>query len=123
MKLKKKKTKKLVFCFDLDNTICKTNNNKYKSSVPYKKAIKIINALYDNGHIIKIFTARFMGRSKDNYKIAHKRAYRFTLNQLKKWNLKFNKLFVNKPSSDIYVDDKSYGYKKDWQIKFTKFIK
>ena len=123
MKFKKKNTKKRLFCFDLDNTICKTNGNKYKSSVPYKKAIKIINSLYDNGHIIKIFTARFMGRSNDNYKSANKRAYKFTFKQLKKWNLKFHKLFVNKPSSDIYVDDKSYGYNKDWQIKFIKFIK
>ena len=108
--------------FDLDNTICKTNGNKYKSSVPYKKAIKIINSLYDNGHIIKILT-RFMGRSNDNYKIANKRDNKFTFKQLKKWNLKFHKLFVNKPSSDIYVDDKSYGYNRDWQIKFIKFIK
>ena len=48
-----KKTKK-TFSFDLDNTICKTNSNNYLKSKPYKKVIKLINNLYDNGHSIKI---------------------------------------------------------------------
>ena len=29
-----------------------------------KKNIKVINSLYDQGYIIKIFTARYMGRFK-----------------------------------------------------------
>ena len=28
---------KKIFCFDLDNTICKTSGNKYKLSSPKKK--------------------------------------------------------------------------------------
>ena len=60
------KNNKKTFCFDLDNTICKTSKNNYKSSKPIKKSILIINSLYNSGHIIKIFTARYMGRTNDD---------------------------------------------------------
>tara|TARA_B100001057_G_C22342434_1_gene753817 strand:+ start:390 stop:620 length:231 start_codon:yes stop_codon:yes gene_type:complete len=75
-----KKTKK-TFSFDLDNTICKTNSNNYLKSKPYKKVIKLINKLYDNGHCIKIFTARYMGRNNDNILKANKIGYKETVRQ------------------------------------------
>lgn len=115
--------KKLIFCFDLDNTICKTQSNNYSQSRPNKKAITIINKLFDNGHYIKINTARYMGRSNDNILRAKKRGYKKTYSQLKKWNLKFNKLLITKPSADIYIDDKSYGYNPNWIKNFKKYIK
>tara|TARA_Y100001970_G_C14256359_1_gene875753 strand:+ start:13 stop:366 length:354 start_codon:yes stop_codon:yes gene_type:complete len=113
--------KKIIFCFDIDNTICKTKGKNYSNSKPNKNAINLINKLYDRGHIIKIHTARYMGRSKDNINKANKKGFKFTYNQLKKWNLKFNKLIITKPSADIFIDDKAYGYKKDWIYKLKKF--
>lgn len=115
--------KKLTFCFDLDNTISKTTSNNYLNSKPNKKAILIVNKLFDNGHYIKIFTARYMGRNNDNIKKANKIGYKRTFFQLKKWNVKFNKLLITKPSADIYIDDKSYGYSKKWQKSFAKYMK
>ena len=56
--------KKYIFCFDIDNVICKNKN--YKTSKPNKKAISKINELYENGHFIKLFTGRYMGRNKEN---------------------------------------------------------
>ena len=43
--------KKITFCFDIDNTICKTLS-KYNSSIPDKNAIKIINKLYEKGQAL-----------------------------------------------------------------------
>ena len=114
--------KKITFCFDIDNTICKTVLSDYKSSKPNKSAIKIINKLYEKGHIIKINTARYMRRKKDNFHKSKKQGYKKTFNQLKKWGLKFHKLFLNKPSSDIYIDDKSYGYDNMWKQKFKSYL-
>ena len=73
----------MIFCFDIDNTICKTKGKNYKNAKPYKDIIKIINKLYNNGHTIKIFTARYMGRNNDNIKLAYKEGYNNTLKQLK----------------------------------------
>ena len=44
----------MVYCFDIDNTICTTNGNDYKNSVPITKAISEINRLYEQNNIIKI---------------------------------------------------------------------
>ena len=38
--------KKKIFCFDIDNTICKTFKSNYSKSTPNKKAIEIINGLH-----------------------------------------------------------------------------
>ena len=113
---------KKIFCFDLDNTICKTKKNFYKSAIPIKKNIKVVNFLYDKGHTIIIFTARFMGRSKENQIKAKKRGLLLTKNQLKKWNIKYHKLIFGKPSYDLIIDDKALGYSKDWAKKIKEFI-
>ena len=106
--------KKKLFCFDLDNVICNTNKNFYKSSKPKKKAIKLINNLYKEGHYIKIFTARYMGRSKDNKLKASKFGLKLTKKQLKLWKIQYHKLIMGKPSYDLFIDDKAYGYSSDW---------
>ena len=112
-----------ILCFDLDNVICKTKKSNYFQSKPIKKNINFINSLYDEGHIIKIFTARGMGRSNQNIKIAKKKFTVFTKNQLKKWNLKYHKLILGKPSYDIFVDDKNLGFTKDWAIILDKELR
>tara|TARA_Y100000590_G_C15703823_1_gene1007800 strand:+ start:2050 stop:2415 length:366 start_codon:yes stop_codon:yes gene_type:complete len=114
---------KKIFCFDLDNVICTTKKANYSRAKPKKNVVKTINDLYQNGHYIKIFTARYMGRNNENQKKAYKFGFNKTLKQLKKWNLKFHELILGKPTFDIYVDDKAYGYKKNWYRNFKKFIK
>lgn len=108
-----------TFCFDLDNTLCNTISSQYEKSKPNKKAINVVNYLYDQGHIIKINTARYMGRSNDN--LVNKRKIHLKITkQLKKFGIKYHKLFISKPSADIYIDDKAYGYNKKWIKRFKK---
>tara|TARA_B100000035_G_scaffold303704_1_gene302540 strand:- start:59 stop:400 length:342 start_codon:yes stop_codon:yes gene_type:complete len=109
-------------CFDLDGVICTTKNANYKKSQPKKEIINLINKLYKKYYIL-IFTARYMGRSKENIRLAKKKGYKFTFKQLQNWNLKFHELKFGKPSYDIIVDDKSFGFKKNWHKKFKKIIK
>ena len=111
-------------CFDIDNVICRTNvSNNYSKSKPNIKVIKLINELYDNGHTIKIFTARYMGRTSDNPIKAEKKARKITLYQLKKWKVKFHRVYFGKPSSDLYVDDKNLNFKNNWVKDLKKFLK
>tara|TARA_B100001057_G_C22406519_1_gene778019 strand:- start:259 stop:618 length:360 start_codon:yes stop_codon:yes gene_type:complete len=117
----KKKNEKITFCFDLDNTICTTKGSSYSKSKPRTDVIKLINNLYDRGHIIKINTARYMGRNNDNIKLAKRQGYTKTYNQLIEWGLKFNSLTISKPSADVYIDDKSYGYDNSWKYKFKQY--
>tara|TARA_B100000700_G_C14911850_1_gene792664 strand:+ start:851 stop:1216 length:366 start_codon:yes stop_codon:yes gene_type:complete len=105
------------YCFDLDGVLCKTKSNFYKNSTPIKSAIKLVNKLYEKGNYILIYTSRYMGRSKDNPTLAKKRGYKLTYNQLKKWNVKYNKLLMGKPSYDLLIDDKSIGFTSKWYNK------
>ncbi len=108
------KPKIKIICFDIDNTLCITKKNFYKTSKPYKPAIKKINLLFDKGYFIKLFTSRFMGRSNEDIKKAKKRGLAMTRLQLKKWRVKYHKLIFGKPSYDLLVDDKCIFFKKNW---------
>jgi hypothetical protein len=57
-----------IICFDIDGVICKSNSNNYKKSLPIVKNINLINLLFDSGFVIKLYTARYMGRNFDNQK-------------------------------------------------------
>ena len=114
--------KKITLCFDIDNVICITKNNDYQKSTPNNKAIKKINRLYNNGHEIKIFTGRFMGRNNDNIKKAKRQGYKMTKKQLKKWKVKYHKLIFGKPSYDLFIDDRSLYYKSNWHKYINKYI-
>ena len=43
--------------------------------------------------------------------------------QLKKWKVKFHKLIMGKPSYDLFIDDKAYGFKKNWYLSIKNKIK
>ena len=104
---------KKIFIFDLDNTICKTRKNFYLKSKPKKNIIKKINQIKKNGHIVKIFTSRYMGRSNENRTYVIKKFYNITFKQLKNWGLQFDELLMGKPSYDYFIDDKSYNIRSD----------
>ena len=55
--------------------------------------------------MIKIFTSRFMGRSKENSSKAKKMGYNLTVKQLKN-GTKYHKLIIGKLSYDLIIDDK-----------------
>ena len=114
---------KSIFCFDIDSVICKTTKSIYSKSIPNLKVISFINSLYDQGYEIKIFTARYMGRFNSDVLKVKKYGYKKTEQQLQKWNLKYHKLILGKPNFDIFVDDKAFGFKKNWQTNFKKLLK
>lgn len=107
-----------TICFDIDNVICKTDKKKnYSKSKPIKKNISVINRLYESGFKIILYTARYMGRCNGNIANVEKKIKPLTLRQLKKWNLKYHKIYFGKPSFDLFIDDKSLFFSKNWSKK------
>jgi len=106
----------LTYCVDIDGTICDKDvcreDGDYETSIPKPDRIAEINKLYDQGHIIKYFTARGMGRHKDSRVLAYSDFYDLTYNQLKGWGCKFHELILGKPSADFYIDDKAINDKE-----------
>lgn len=95
-------TSKLIYCFDLDETLCyipKEFGRDYSKALPYEQRINTVNKLFDEGHTILIDSAR-------GSTIKNKKLKLITKNQLKKWNLKYHKLRISiKFTADIYVDN------------------
>jgi hypothetical protein len=67
--------------------------------------IKEVNNLFEEGHTIYLYTARGSTTGID-WKEATQR-------QLAVWGVKYHKLFLGKPSADVYVDDRSMST-RDW---------
>ena len=113
-----------TICFDIDNVICKTNaRREYSKSTPIKKNIKIINRAFNCGFNIILYTARYMGRCKGNLAEVNKQIKPLTLKQLKNWGVKYHKIYFGKPSFDLFIDDKSFFFRKDWPNLLIKKLK
>ena len=113
-----------IICFDIDNVICKTNTTKnYSKSGPIKKNIKVINEAYNKGFNIILYTARYMGRCNGSISKVKKHIKPFTLKQLKKWGVKYHKIYFGKPSFDLFIDDKSLFFKRNWSKLLKKKLK
>lgn len=87
------------YIVDIDKTICYTLNSDYPNSSPIRKHIEQINTLHDAGHEIIYWTARGGNSGKDWSELTEK--------QLKDWGCKYHELWMNKPSYDVWVDDKA----------------
>lgn len=88
----------LTYIFDIDGTLC-SQQHDYAKAEPYIWKINIVNKLYEQGHTIKLWTARGTTRGIDYTQL--------TKNQLKKWGVKYHELIMGKPHYDLYIDDKS----------------
>ena len=64
-----------------------------------------------------------MGRNKENISMAKSQGFKMTINQLKKWKIKFHKLIFGKPSFDLFIDDKSLFFDKYWYKKIDENLK
>ena len=84
----KKKIK--TYAFDIDGVICKSIDGNYDKSLPNKNAIEKINELYSKGNKVIIFTARYMGRTKNNIEKAKEIGYEKTFQQLKSHGVNFH---------------------------------
>ena len=102
----------MIYCFDLDGTLCSQRDGDYSNAEPYvDMAIKEVNRLYEEGHIIKIFTARGSTSGRDLTDITKK--------QLAHWGLSYNELILKKPSYDVIIDDRAINA-TDWHKTIGK---
>tara|TARA_R110000851_G_scaffold144828_1_gene284092 strand:- start:384 stop:731 length:348 start_codon:yes stop_codon:yes gene_type:complete len=97
---------KTTYVFDIDGTLCTLSSGVYEDAKPIIDRVAKVNELYDSGHTIILNTARGMGRTKNNALLAEKLFRELTEKQLDDWGVKYHKLFMGKPSGDIYIDDK-----------------
>jgi carbamoyl-phosphate synthase large subunit len=101
---KRSHQKGMIFCIDVDGTVC-TDKVEYEKALPIEKTIKKINELYDNGNTIILYTARGAYSGYDWSELTEK--------QLKSWGVKYHQFFRGKPFAHEYVDNKAVDI-LDW---------
>lgn len=95
----------MIYCFDVDGTLCTNTEGEYEKAVPFPEVIEQVNRLYDEGHEILLLTARGSTTNID---------WRTTTErQLQEWGVKYHRLYLGKPTAHVYIDDKAINL-ADW---------
>ena len=87
-----------IYCFDIDGTLCTNTWGEYDKAEPIALMIAQVNALYDAGHSILLFTARGTTTNIDWRDL--------TEAQMKTWGVRYHELQLGKPQADYYIDDR-----------------
>lgn len=102
----------MVIRVDIDETICiSPPDRNYANATPIQKRIKHINDLYDEGHTIIYWTARGSKTSIDWREVTEK--------QFEKWGVKYHELHLDKPTYDLFIDDKNINSNTFFKNKIT----
>ena len=111
----------IIILVDVDGIISENNRGQYKTAPPVQIGIDNVNKLYNEGYTVHLCTARYSVRHPEEQ---YQYGYLELLDWLKKYGVKFHKLFFHKKSADIYIDDKGVrvdvndrenGWENVWQ--------
>lgn len=89
----------IVYCFDIDGTLCSQRDGDYENATPFPDRIAVVNELYAQGHRIILYTARGSGTGIDWRET--------TARQLAEWRVDHHELWFGKPPADIFIDDRA----------------
>ena len=96
----------MIIYIDIDETICEIpeeHKRCYLNAIPIKENIAKVNKYYVDGHTVIYWTARGATTGIDWRDLTEK--------QLKKWNVKYHELKLDKPYYDLFICDKSINTK------------
>lgn len=98
----------MIYCFDLDGTICTSvEKSEYQKALPDLAVVKEINRLFNCGHRIIIMTARGCVSGIDHSDL--------TREQLHAWGVLYHQLIMHvKPHAHLFIDDKAINI-DDWK--------
>jgi hypothetical protein len=91
----------MIYCFDIDGTLCTITDGAYEQAEPFTERIAVVNALYAAGHRVKLFTARGTTTGLDWRPLTER--------QLMQWQVCYHELIMGKPEADIFIDDKAFN--------------
>jgi hypothetical protein len=95
----------MVYCFDIDGTLCTNTDGAYERAMPFPDVIARVNALHSLGHRILLYTARGATTGIDWRELTER--------QLSEWGVRYEALYLGKPTADLYIDDKAINA-ADW---------
>ena len=98
----------MVYCFDLDDTICVHKNRDYPNAAPVQPVIDKIRSLRvaDGSSKIIIYTSRGMNSCNGDIALAESKNRATIEEWLRSHDVPYDEIVFGKPLADVYVDDK-----------------
>jgi len=109
---KKVKDDKLTIFVGVDDVLCMSADSNYGEAVPLIDNIVKINALFDAGHKIIIWTSRG-SLDQMNY-------WNLTKKQLDEWGVKYTDVGVGKPHYDVMFCSRAHSTVNDTVLHLIK---
>ena len=100
--------KRLIF--DLDDTLCTTQNGDYANAQPITEVIEKLRDYHRQGFTIVINTSRNMRTFQGNIGAINKNTLPIIIDWLRRHDIPYHELYVGKPwcgFEGFYVDDKA----------------
>lgn len=100
--------KRLIF--DLDDTLCTTQNGDYANARPITEVIEKLRDYHRQGFTIVINTSRNMRTFQGNIGAINKNTLPIIIDWLRRHDIPYDELYVGKPwcgFEGFYVDDKA----------------
>ena len=100
--------KRLIF--DLDATLCTTQNGDYANAQPITEVIEKLKEYHRQGFTIVINTSRNMRTYQGNIGAINKNTLPIIIDWLRRHDIPYHELYVGKPwcgFEGFYVDDKA----------------
>ena len=92
------------YFIDIDDTLLElVNKEDYYTAIAIPRAIEKVNALYEEGHRIVLWTARGTVTGRNWRPL--------TEHQLSQNGVKYHELRFGKPAFDVFIDDKAINAK------------
>ena len=100
--------KRLIF--DLDDTLCTTQNGDYANAQPITEVVEKLKEYHRQGFTIIINTSRNMRTYQGNIGAINKNTLPIIIDWLRRHDIPYDELYVGKPwcgFEGFYVDDKA----------------
>ena len=100
--------KRLIF--DLDDTLCTTQNGDYANAQPITEVVEKLKEYHRQGFTIVINTSRNMRTYQGNIGAINKNTLPIIIDWLRRHDIPYDELYVGKPwcgFEGFYVDDKA----------------
>ena len=100
--------KRLIF--DLDDTLCTTQNGDYANAQPITEVVEKLRDYHRQGFTIVINTSRNMRTFQGNIGAINKNTLPIIIDWLRRHDIPYDELYVGKPwcgFEGFYVDDKA----------------
>lgn len=100
--------KRLIF--DLDDTLCTTQNGDYANAQPITEVVEKLREYHRQGFTIVINTSRNMRTYQGNIGAINKNTLPIIIDWLRRHDIPYDELYVGKPwcgFEGFYVDDKA----------------